>query len=119
MLGNVQRETLLESGQNSREPMATEIQDSTILERGQDIPFRQFDDERLAIDGQAGYCYSFNATAGRVWDLIATPMSFGAICAQIRREYAVDERTCILEVRSLLQGLCDAGLVRIRDVESR
>jgi hypothetical protein len=45
--------------------------------------FSQLDDELLAIDAQAGYCYSLNETAGRVWDLIATPMSLDAICAQL------------------------------------
>jgi hypothetical protein len=40
-------------------------------------------------------------------------MSLGAICAQLRREYAVDEPTCRREVTALLQGLCDAGLVQV------
>lgn len=91
----------------------TKIEATTIVQRCKDIPFRQLDDELLAIDAQAGYCYSLNETAGRVWDLIATPMSFAEICVQLRREYAVDEQTCRREVISLLQGLCDAGLVQV------
>jgi hypothetical protein len=89
------------------------LSDTTLVQRGKDIPFSQLDDELLAIDAQAGYCYSLNETAGRVWDMIATPMSLGAICAQLRREYAVDEPTCRREVTALLQGLCDAGLVQV------
>ncbi len=88
---------------------------NSIVRRGKDIPFSQLDDELLAIDSQAGYCYSLNATAGRVWDLIATPITFEAICAQLRKEYAVDEQTCRREVTALLQGLCDAGLVQVAD----
>ena len=86
---------------------------TTIVQRGKDIPFSQLDDELLAIDAQAGYCYSLNETAGRVWDLIAAPMSLEAICAQLLREYAVDEPTCRRQVTALLRGLCDAGLVRV------
>jgi hypothetical protein len=97
----------------------TKIESTTLLQRGRDIPFSQLDDELLAIDAQAGYCYSLNETAGRVWDLIATPMSLDAICAQLCREYAVDEQTCRREVTTLLQGLCDAGLVQINDAETR
>lgn len=95
--------------------MATEtkIESTSILQRGKDIPFSQLDDELLAIDAQAGYCYSLNETAGRVWDLLATPMSLEAICAQLRRVYVVDEQTCRREVTALLQGLCDAGLVQV------
>jgi len=85
----------------------------TIIQRSKDIPFSQLDDELLAIDAQADYCYSLNETAGRVWDLIAAPTSFEEICAQLRREYAVDEPTCRREVTTLLQGLCDAGLVHL------
>ena len=91
----------------------TKIHSTTIVQRGKDIPFSQLDDEMLAIDAQAGFCYSLNESAGRVWDLIATPMSLEAICAQLQREYAVDEQTCRREVTTLLQGLCDAGLVQV------
>ena len=85
----------------------------TIIQRGRDIPFSQLDDELLAIDAQAGYCYSLNETAGRVWELIATPMSLEAICVQLQREYSVDEQTCRREVTALLQGLSDAKLVQM------
>ena len=94
-------------------PRHYRLNDTTVVQRGKDIPFSQLDDELLAIDAQAGYCYSLNETAGRVWDMIATPMSLGAIFAQLRREYAVDEPTCRREVTALLQGLCDAGLVQV------
>lgn len=93
--------------------METKIELTTIIRRGKDIPFSQLDDELLALDAQAGYCYSLNETAGRVWDLIAAPTSLEAICAQLRREYAVDELTCRRQVTALLQGLCDAGLVQV------
>ena len=91
----------------------TKINSASIVKRGKDIPFSQLDDELLAIDAQAGYCYSLNASAGRVWELIATPMSVGAVCAQLRQEFAVDEATCLREVLALLQGLSVAGLVQM------
>jgi len=93
--------------------MALKLEENTILQRGKDIPFSQLDDELLAVDAQAGYCYALNETAGRVWDLIATPLSLEAICAQLRKEYAVDEQKCRREVTTLLQGLFDAGLVKV------
>lgn len=92
---------------------------STVFQRTRDITFTPFDNERLAIDAQAGYCYSLNESAGRVWELIATPISLGAICAQLRKEFAVDEQTCVSQVSALLRGLCDAGLVQIGDATTR
>ncbi|MBI2865193.1 MAG: PqqD family protein [Chloroflexi bacterium] len=98
-----------------REPVGANarIESTTILRRGTDVPFSQLDDEFLAIDAQAGRCYSLNETAGRVWDLIATPMSLDAVCAQLREEYEVDETTCQREVIRLLQRLDDAGLLQV------
>ncbi len=93
----------------------TNLQPTTLLRRGKDIPFSLLDNELLAIDSQAGYCYSLNTTAGRVWDLIATPLSLDAICVQLRKEYTVDEQTCRREVTALLQGLFDAGLVQVAE----
>jgi hypothetical protein len=88
------------------------IESTTTIQRGKDIPFSQLDDELLAIDSQAGYCYSLNETAGRVWDLIAAPTPVSEVCAQLRQEYVVDEETCQREVVAVLQGLCEAGLVQ-------
>lgn len=93
----------------------TKINAASIVKRGKDVPFSQLDDELLAIDAQAGYCYSLNETAGCVWELIATPMPVSAVCAQLRREFAVDEATCLRETLSLLQALCAAGLVQAVD----
>ena len=98
---------------------ATSVTPESIVRRGRDIPFSELDDEFLAIDAQAGYCYSLNELAGRVWTLISAPIKVSEICAQLRREYAVDEATCLKEVSGLLQGLCDACLVQVGDAQSR
>jgi len=91
----------------------TKIDFASIVKRGKDVPFSQLGDELLAIDAQAGYCYSLNETAGKVWELIATPMPVSAVCAQLRREFAVDEATCLREVLALLQEMAAAGLVQV------
>ncbi len=94
---------------------STAIQPNTVVRRVKDILFSQLDDELVAIDAQAGYCYSLNETAGRVWELIAAPISLSAICAQLCREYRVDEATCLREVSAMVEGLRKAGLVQIGD----
>lgn len=91
------------------------VQLASIVQRAKDIPFSRLDDELLAIDSAAGFVYSLNETAGRVWDLIQTPASVGAVCAQLRLEFAVDEMTCRRDVIALLQALHDAGLLRVSD----
>ncbi|MDQ1301198.1 MAG: hypothetical protein QG637_1119 [Chloroflexota bacterium] len=76
--------------------------------------FSKLDDEMLAIDAQAGYYYSLNESAGRVWEMIAEPVAVGAVCAQLRREFAVAPEACTRDVLGLLQGLHDAGLVQVQ-----
>ena len=83
----------------------------TVWRRSKEIVFQQMDDELLAVDAQAGQCYSLNESAGRVWSLIETPASLATICAQLCTEYNVDEQTCMNEVGAVLQGLRTAGLV--------
>ncbi len=93
--------------------MDVKIDSTSIVQRAKDVSFSQLDDELLAIDAQAGYCYSLNETAGRVWDLIVAPMPVSAICEQLLHEYRVEEAGCQREVIQLLKGLCDAGLVQV------
>ncbi|HNX97492.1 MAG TPA: PqqD family protein [Candidatus Aminicenantes bacterium] len=93
--------------------MEQQLTRSTIVKRGRDIPFSQLDHELLAIDSQAGYCYSLNETASRVWGLLEEPSTIEAICCELRLQYAVDEATCLREVTELLRGMCEAKLVEI------
>jgi len=92
--------------------MPTPILDHSIVQRSKDIPFTKLDDELLAIDSDAEYCYSLNETAGRVWELIQSPIPVAKICAQLCSEYRVDPALCLQDVTALLEKLHKAGLVR-------
>jgi len=96
--------------------MTINIEMQTIVKRGKEILFSQLDDALLAIDADDGYCYGLNETAGRVWEIIATPQPVAAVCTQLCNEYTVDETTCLREVIALLQHLIAAGLVQVVDV---
>ncbi len=93
--------------------MAINIHAGSMVKRTKNILFSHLDDELLAIDGEAGYCYSLNESAARAWELISAPMSVKVVCAQLCREYSVDKGTCEREVIELFQHLCEAGLVSI------
>jgi PqqD family protein of HPr-rel-A system len=84
---------------------------AALWRRNREILFQLLDDELLAVDAESGYCYSLNESAGRVWKIMEQPMRLAAICAQLRREYRIDEATCLAEVSALLEGLRQAGLV--------
>lgn len=88
------------------------ISSDTLLHRVSEIAFSKLDDELLAIDADAGYCYSMNTTAEHIWQLLAHPVSAGELCAQLCAEFSVDAATCQSDVFPLLLELRDAGLVR-------
>jgi len=91
---------------------------ASLVNRSADIVFSKLDDELLAIDAQAGYCYSMNETAGRIWEMISIPVSIGDICSRLVKEYSVDEVLCLSEVLPLLQKLHESGLVQVKDAQT-
>jgi arylamine N-acetyltransferase len=95
--------------------MSTKIRNGCTVQRSRNIVFSRLDAELLAIDGQGGYCYSLNNSAGRIWELIEAPVSVQELCRRLRSEYDVDEASCERDVVELLERLSDAGLVAIGD----
>jgi PqqD family protein of HPr-rel-A system len=89
------------------------IESTALITRKHEILFQEFDDELLAVNARAGYAYALNETAGRIWALLAEHRSIEAICAQLCREYVVEESVCLQEVSAVLQELSRAGLVSI------
>jgi hypothetical protein len=86
-----------------------------VVSSNTDIPFTRLQEDMLAIDERAGYCYSLNTSAARIWDLIRNPASVGDICAILCKEFSVDRETCIRDVSELLSAMRDAGLIRVID----
>jgi hypothetical protein len=91
-----------------------QIEPNSVVQRTGDLLFSQLDDDKIAIDSQAGYYYAMNESAGRVWELIAEPISVDAVCAQLHAEYDVAPQQCRQDVLALLAALYKAGLVEVR-----
>jgi Coenzyme PQQ synthesis protein D (PqqD) len=92
---------------------ASTFDSRSIVSSATNIPFSRLDDDLLALDEQAGYCYSLNASAARVWELVATPTSVGSICDVLCTEFAVDRDTCLRDVCELLSALLEAGFIKV------
>ena len=94
--------------------MAT-ISTDTVVRRTAGVVFSRLDDELLAIDTDQGFLYALNESAGRLWDLIGSPIAVSEVCAQLLREYAVDEPTCKEAVTGILLRLHEAGMIEVCD----
>jgi hypothetical protein len=85
----------------------------TLVTQTSHLIFTRLDDDLLALDGQAGRCYSLNRYAAAVWELLESPIAVGALCGRLTEQFDVDDRTCCSDVRELLIELRDAGLVEL------
>lgn len=93
----------------------TIIHAGSIVKRAGNILFSKLDDEMLAIDGEAGYCYSLNESASRAWELIGSPTSVEAVCVKLCSEYSVEREACEQDIIELFQHLHEAGIVSLDD----
>jgi hypothetical protein len=92
-----------------------EISGRCVVSRNPEVNFVPLHDDRLAIDERAGYCYSLNISAGRVWDLMPSPVAVSVICSALCTEFSVDRESCLRDVSELLDTMRAAGLVRVAD----
>ncbi len=86
---------------------------TSLVQRTRNMEFSQLDGVYLAIDAQKGYCYSLNATGGKIWEMLTQPIRLSDICAELQGHFAVDETTCRQEVLALATTLNDVGLLQI------
>ena len=91
------------------------LRQGTVVTKARAIPFTSYGDDHLAIDPAAGACWALDRVGHRIWELLDSPASIGSICAQLRREYAVDEETCLRDVTELIATFVDEGLVIATD----
>jgi len=91
------------------------IQPGSVVQRTKDILFNRIDDELLAIDANAEYCYSLNESASRAWELISSPTRVETVCQRLIEEFDIDKATCERDISELFESLNEAGLIRISD----
>ena len=90
------------------------MNEAMLIERSVDLIQTDVDGELVALDVNQGNCFGFNATATRVWQMLGTPQSVGAIVDALMAEYSVDRETCEAAVIELVGEFQARGLVRSR-----
>ncbi len=88
------------------------------VRRCKEVIFSQLDDELLAVDSKKGFCYSLNETAGLIWEWMREPITLKEICIRLGEKFDVSRAQCLEEVTALLQGLYQAGLVKVSHEDS-
>lgn len=73
------------------------------------------DGQVLMMSLERGRYFALEATGQQIWDLIAEPVSVGAIVDALTAEYDVDRKTCEAEVMAFLEDLEGNGLLARQD----
>jgi Coenzyme PQQ synthesis protein D (PqqD) len=82
-----------------------------ILRRREEPLTAELDDEIVMLDPEKGSYYSLGIVGSRVWDLLSSPSSVGAICQRLVTEFDIDEWTCRSQVDDFVDQLLEADLV--------
>lgn len=95
---------------------AVKVDAGSVVCSSGNLPFARLHDDLMAIDPNAGYCYSMNYSAARIWELIPTPTAVSKICDVLCAEFGVGEEQCYEDVVGFLTALANAGLVKVAPV---
>ena len=88
------------------------MKDPVVRRRGGLIE-AEVDGEMVALHVDNGTCYGFNATATRIWSLIAEPRRLSELRDRLLDEYEVAPKECEAQLRELLGELEKDGLIEM------
>jgi len=92
---------------------ATDIKDTMMVTRHQDMIAADVGDEAVILDVQSGYFFQLNPTAARIWALLESQISAGDLCAKMAESYSVDPALCRDDVIDFIADMHDRGLILI------
>lgn len=70
--------------------------------------------EKVMLSIENGKYYNLGQIGGRVWELIASPVSIQNMVKQLVTEYEIEPGACEQQVRHFLQQLKAEGLIQVR-----
>lgn len=85
--------------------MSMELQDSTVVRRGDGWLSAWVGEEHVMMSADTGTCISLSETGGRIWELIEQPVSLSNLCDTLAGEYEVAADTLRADVVHFLQTM--------------
>jgi hypothetical protein len=73
----------------------------------------EIDDQVILLSIETGTYFHLNAVASRIWSLIETPATAGALVDRLLDEFAVDRATCDRAVMDFLGTMSANGLIDV------
>ncbi len=73
----------------------------------------EMDGEKVMLSIENGKYYNLGQIGGRIWELIATPVTIPSMVEQLVVEYEIEQDVCEQQVNTFLQQLASEGLVQV------
>jgi hypothetical protein len=70
-------------------------------------------DDVVMMSREKTHHIGITGVGARIWELIETPQEIDAVCAQLRKEYAIPPDACRAEVEAFLKELAQHGAVTL------
>ncbi|MGM0883164.1 MAG: lasso peptide biosynthesis PqqD family chaperone [Bacillota bacterium] len=70
--------------------------------------------EKVMLSIENGKYYNLGQLGGRVWELMASPVTIQDMAKQLVTEYEIEPEECEQQVRRFLQQLASEGLIQVR-----
>lgn len=87
------------------------LQTQVVHEQGNIVS--DMDGDKVMMNITNGNYYNLGQIGGRIWELIAAPVSVGEIVSALMTEYEVEQSQCEEQVFSFLKHLLDEKLILI------
>ncbi|XEC96246.1 lasso peptide biosynthesis PqqD family chaperone [Paenibacillus tarimensis] len=88
--------------------------DQMIVQAGENL-VSDMNGEKVMMSVQTGKYYNMGQVGGRIWELIATPVTANHVIETLLSEYKIGRADCEEQVLSFLNALYEQQLVRLED----
>jgi hypothetical protein len=90
----------------------------SVIVRNDDVPSAPVDREIVFLNARLERYVALDEIGRRIWDLIAAPISIGALVDQLEREFAAPPGTIAADVIMFVSELEGEGMVHVIDDDS-
>ena len=84
-----------------------------LISQGDDQVFTIVEGEAVLMSIENGRYYKLDDIGTRIWTLIETPTSVGALCDQLVEEFNVERGACEADVTPMLERMLSQNLIRV------
>lgn len=92
----------------------SQIQPDSVLSRDNSLLATDLDGELVMMHIENGRYYSLAKTARRIWDAMATPVRFDALCAQLAETYDQPIERITQDVEPFIEEMLSEKLIQLK-----